>query len=145
VSPSPPPRPQRSELASEVEDRAAGAVDGEGPQAPGSWLLGLSPTTVDSSTAALHAHADDRQPYQHRILPSPSSPNPAKACAISSARNTPLRVEVPATPRRLVALAQSRPWGPPIWSADEPRGVQAAPVLSPEVQLLAIVHGRNSG
>jgi hypothetical protein len=58
---------------------------------------------------------------------------------------TPLRVEVPATARRVVALDQPRPWGPPIWPADEPSAVQAAPVLSPEVQLLAIVHGRNSG
>jgi hypothetical protein len=51
-----------------VEDRAAGAVDGEGPQVPSSPL---SLITVDSiSTAALHADADDGHQHHHRILPS---------------------------------------------------------------------------
>ena len=58
---------------------------------------------------------------------------------------TPLRVEVPTTARRLVALDHPRPWGPPIWPADEASDVQAAPALAPEVQLLVFVHGRNSG
>ncbi len=55
-----------------MEDRAAGAVDGEGPQVPSSTF---SLITVDSiSTAELYDHADDGHQHHHPILPSHRHP-----------------------------------------------------------------------